>query len=279
MAFENLRAVLRAGAGPVSKLKLALAAGATSRPGQAWWMRRILKAFSRRNRVWITFYNNGEKRKFSLRLHELGSDMLAFYELGSGDCYRLPKHFTPGCIIDCGANIGLFTIAALARWPQARAILCAPLPENLAQIEAHLQANSILAELHGACLGAEAGVSKFFVRDAVRGSMFESDPAVKTIDVRVETLSAIYNPHRDIPCIIKLDIEGAEIQVLEEFLAVPRKNCFFIGELHHWAITKDKFERILTQSGFKTEYFQQDAICVLFHAYPDKNRRESLCAI
>lgn len=275
MAFENLKAVLRSGADPRSKFKLLLAAAAISRPVFRPIALPLLRRLAAEGVVRFRYHKFGRTLQASLRLADLPNDLLSFYELGAGDCYRLreiSKKFFPDYVIDGGGNIGMFALGSLALWPDALCLILEPVEDNRARIKAHLDDNHLGAELRASCLGAQPGRMKFFCRDAMRGSLYEQDPFSQEVDVDVVTLSQLV---RDLPgwpaikVFIKLDIEGAEIEVLEEFFtsgAVPA-GCQIVGELHHWPVHKEKFLQVLARAHWNSEFFCEDSVCVLFHAY------------
>jgi FkbM family methyltransferase len=196
-------------------------------------------------------------------LAHLDADLQGFLEIVVRHCYRVPD-VEPATVIDGGANIGFFTLAAVSRWPRADVISVEPHPENADMLARALSTNGLRAEIVPAALAAKSGRTRFHVRDANRGSIGTAEgPEERAIDVAAMRLSDLYARARQ-PCLIKLDIEGAEVEVLEEFLSVPRPGVTFVGELHRWPENKARFEAALR--GFKVDYYDRDPVCVLFTA-------------
>jgi FkbM family methyltransferase len=268
VAFENLRGVLKHAADAPSSVRLALAAGfssrASARPAAGFLLRRL----SAHDRIDFRYRQHGRVLSAALRMAALQSDLLGFYEVVVYDCYRVPSWFHPLTVIDGGANVGFFTLSAATRWPGAKVIAVEPLPENADLIERNLAANGLNAEIIRAALSAKAGTTQFYIRDPNAGSLYREDRTFSdNIEVALVRLSDIYGTTTGVPCLLKLDIEGSEVEVLEEFLAKPRGECVFVGELHRWPETHARFEGVLNRAGFRVEYYNRDRVCVLFTAY------------
>jgi FkbM family methyltransferase len=269
MAFENLRGVLRVSANPLSAVKLILAVAVTSRPKSKTVLLPVLRLFANvENMLWVkaACTPSGKTTHYAIRLSEISSDLLSFYEVCLRNCYRIVPKDAPDAIIDGGANIGLFTLAAKNLWPNGEVFSVEPLEANLRLIENHLQKNKYGATLLSACLGPTKGSVVFYVREANRGGLNSSDPFRSKVDVPVLRLSDIYAPLRGKRVLVKLDIEGAEMEVVPEFLAQCPTRCKLIGELHHWKHNEDRFQSFLKAAGWNVSFFSRDDVCVLFSA-------------
>ena len=268
MHFDNLRAVLRTGADTPSRVKLALAAAITSRP----WLRPVgfplLRSLSADSGFWVRYHKNGAVLRVALRPSDLNSDLQTFYETGCGNCYCLPQAFEPEIVIDAGANVGLFTLLALTLWPKCRVIACEPDPRNLKQLQLHLRENGMTADIVAGCLAGRPGAVRFYCRAANQGSFDSTLPFHASIEVPVTTLGEVCRIVGQRRCLVKLDIEGAEIQVLKEFLSVPRPNYFVVGELHDQNSHKTELLDLIRDSGWRATFVADAGDCVMFHAHP-----------
>lgn len=267
MAFERWKRILRAHHDPWSTLKLSTAAAIISRPWMAPVGRRLLERLSDRGVFWARFRTGGGELAASFRLEQLSSDLLSFYEVGIGDCYRVPPRFQPRTVVDGGGNTGLFTLSALTRWPDCRAIVLEPFPDNAERIRLHLRENGLSAEVRECALDAQPGRATFYLREANRCSLTGEDAFDRTIEVDKARLSEIVDS-ADGPCLIKLDIEGAELDVLADLLERERPGCFVVGELHHVERSRARFDRLLAERGWRTRELESDGHCALFHAWP-----------
>lgn len=269
MRYENLRRSWASAADTASGVRLALATAVTSHPRWRTALQPLLRGVSHQHRLWTRVHAGEHSLRACLRLPNLKEDLLSFREVILSDCYELSRLPEPDVIIDGGANVGFMTLLAGARWPRARIVAVEPLPDNASLIEEHLQANGTHATVTRSCLGAEAGSCTFYRRTANRGSVFEDDPYTTSIEVPVITLGKLRRDTGPGTCLVKLDIEGAEVDVLREFLAVPQPDCTIVGELHRWPERQAEFEKVLSSAGFSVQYHARDAVCVLFHARPE----------
>jgi FkbM family methyltransferase len=267
--FQQARRIIRHSSGS-SRLKLLAAAASYSRPLLAGACSLLLRRLARDGRLEIEYRTYNQSRHIFLRTSQLRSDLYSALELAVGDCYRLHVLPKPELIIDGGGNTGLFTLAATSRWQQAKVIICEPVPDNLAVLEEHLKLNQIRAEVLPICLGAAAGHARFYCRAANEGSFSNELPYASEMEVRVRTLSDVYGGRGGRPTLIKLDIEGAEVDVLEEFLHLPRERMTIIGELHRARQQKPRLTDLLHRHRWQSHFFDESEHCSLFHLFsPD----------
>jgi FkbM family methyltransferase len=199
-------------------------------------------------------------------MEHLQSDLCSALELAVGDCYRLDRVGPPEFVVDGGGNTGLFTLAASARWPKARIVVCEPVPSNLEILSENLNLNGIRANIRPVCLGGAPGRTNFYCREANQGSFTPNLPHNAVIEVEVETLSEICSESDGQFVLVKLDIEGAELDVLGEFLKVGRRKTTIVGELHHPTDQKSQFCYLLQKSGWRTRFVKEDTTCSQFQA-------------
>jgi FkbM family methyltransferase len=153
-------------------------------------------------------------------LLEHGSpDVEAFDELFYQRIYEPPPEVEaalaavgrPLRILDIGANIGLFGLWALGRWPDATVDGYEPEPRNAAMHHATIARNGRGASwrLHEAAAGDRAGTLRFAAgRYAMGGPAQPGDP--HAIDVpMVDVLDAV-----DAADLVKIDAEGGEWAIL-----------------------------------------------------------------
>ncbi len=128
-------------------------------------------------------------------------------------------------LIDVGANVGQFSVAALARWPAAKVIAFEPLPAAANQLREAL-AGFHMAEVHVAAVGNEDGVTAFHphpytlsssalpvtTEAKARYRWAEEDEPIEVPLCRLDTV--LDGRHLDRPILLKLDVQGFELEVL-----------------------------------------------------------------
>jgi FkbM family methyltransferase len=138
--------------------------------------------------------------------------------------------FTPDLVLDLGANIGLFTLLAAQRWPRASLVCVEPHPTTFSFLCDNLALNHVNAAKLQCAVDAEAG-AKFMEND---GAVFQTLSARETA-TRVMTLrlDSLIPRQRRLKLLIKMDIEGSEVAVLDQLQATLPDETFVFLELHH----------------------------------------------
>jgi FkbM family methyltransferase len=150
--------------------------------------------------------------------------------LGNLRIHRLLDRFVwPGAtVIDVGANIGYNTVRAARRaGPRGHVIALEPTPDTLAVLRHNIAASG-LANIHigAVAAGRIAGTRDFFVRGATSAvnSLFPDSryaSVTSVLPVPVVRLDDLV----DGADVVKIDVEGAELEVLEgmtRILSKPR---------------------------------------------------------
>jgi FkbM family methyltransferase len=139
----------------------------------------------------------------------------------------LARLISPGeTVIDAGANVGYMTLlAAVAAGPEGKVLTFEPHPELFAVIEKNVGAarkdfQIAQIELHNAALGDRSGTAELLLpeglaaNDGIARIATASDGAVGVrISVKMETLDDALQD--GIASVLKLDVEGFELQVLQ----------------------------------------------------------------
>lgn len=149
-----------------------------------------------------------------------------------------------GVVLDAGANKGQFSRAAATAFPGARIIAFEPLESVAAEWRANL-ADVAGAEVHACALGAEAGTVTFHpheyslsssVLPLVADAKAEGGGAageLAPVDVPVRRLDDVVSA-ADLtpgPVLLKLDVQGYELEVLRGATAVLEQVDALVVEL------------------------------------------------
>ncbi|MEO6041360.1 MAG: FkbM family methyltransferase [Croceibacterium sp.] len=216
-----------------------------SNPTRRVRIKRALRALSRDGLVTIHFAHGGENFAVNLRAGEDGDISVASEFLRSG--YEFPD-VRPSQIIDGGANIGFFSILASRRYPEVRISCFEANPDNIAALERNLAINGANAEVINKALWSGDSELVFHSHLAYSGHVAEvgAEPEA-TGAVRVPAVL----PEIGRNCWLKLDIEGAEYEVLPALIAAGRLPRWISAELHHYRKKGPALVELLQQGGYR----------------------------
>lgn len=115
---------------------------------------------------------------------------------------------------DIGANVGVFSVLASAN-AGADSIAVEPIPQTYAGMLRNIKLNNIEGKV--SCLQIGVGDVETTLRftkdsDTTNGVASSQTPGVDTIEVPVKTLDTLFKDKS--PCMLKIDVEGYEWQVL-----------------------------------------------------------------
>lgn len=258
MLFPNIRRLLRIGS-PASSVKLILAAGCSTRPKYRGVFLSLLRPFIHRGEIAVRYRCYEGHKKSTLRVSDLGADFVSTLELCVNDIYRLERGFRPDLVLDGGGNIGLFTLCAAGCYRATASvspkfIICEPLPRNVEQIRKHLKMNAIEAEIMPNCIGGTRRSIPFYCRAANESSF---DPAAgydSVLEIPVVPIAdALTYPAERI--LIKLDIEGMEVEALTAYLPQERRTVYIVGELHDFPVNAPLMRRLFDEHGWTLDLF------------------------
>jgi FkbM family methyltransferase len=157
---------------------------------------------------------------------------------------------------DVGAHVGFLTLLLARRCPRVLAI--EPSPENARRLRANIELNDASVEVVEAAIGREPGTA--WLALARESSMNETSAAERAHDdpdargrlVRRTTLDELaktYGP----PDLVKLDIEGAELDALLGAARVLEHRPALVIEAHSVELA-DAVVALLTASGYAVEH-------------------------
>jgi FkbM family methyltransferase len=258
MAFNNVKRILGIGS-PFSSFKLLLIAVSSSRPKYRALCFKLLQPFTRNGEVLLRYRCYKRYLQCFVRLPDLQSDLLSVLELSVSDSYDLDLGYKPDLVIDGGGNIGLFTLRAAAATASVsdlpvKFVVCEPLPRNIEQIQKHIDINKIPGEIMAGCIGGSRRSIPFYCREAIHSSFDPQKPYTSVIDIPVYTLEDAVGSYPAKRILIKLDIEGMEIEALNSFVPSEERPVYIVGELHGFAVNASIMEGIFQNHGWTFEY-------------------------
>jgi len=138
-------------------------------------------------------------------------------------------------VVDAGANIGAFSVlAARLIGPAGRLVAIEMMPRTAERLRANLARNGLAAEVVEAALAAESGRMVTAAIDPAKGgqatlALAHTLDRPETHHVVTRTLDEVLAGHGEI-ALLKLDIEGAELDALAGAGAVLRRTRAIIFE-------------------------------------------------
>jgi FkbM family methyltransferase len=181
--------------------------------------------------------------------------------------YVLNPTFAPDLVIDGGANIGLFSLQAAAIYPSAKIVMCEPLPRNIAQAEKLLGMNHVAAELLPVCIGGSARTIPFYCRSANDSSFDDNEPYTSVLEIQVLRLRDIAGSRPGQRVLIKLDIEGMEMESLQDYVPAESRPVIILGELHRHRETLPIMEALFAGHGWSFEVGDVSGDDTIFEAH------------
>lgn len=186
------------------------------------------------------------------------------------------------CILDLGGNIGMTALFMAQVFPEAQLCTVEPIPGNLKILKQNVDLNGVRTRIVAAAAGARDGSTQFQVTTDPRqntsiGTGLSSAPTEETIDVQVLSVPSLMAmmgwSQLDI---LKIDVEGGEVEILggrPEWLKSVR--CI-IGEGHHGAgYPIEAVKRDLEPMGFNVKVLHQLEGAVVFIAHRQAASRPS----
>ena len=199
------------------------------RPAARWAYRKMLKLRYGKNGL-ATTQHNGRTWKLHYEVALRGE----YAEFETVEWLR--KVIRPGdCVFDVGANVGQMTLeAAFLTGPTGRVIAVEPSPGNLELLRSHVQANGLQdrVEIVEAACGSEPGTATLHLygsaTDAVGSGHNLHGPVCKgdwqQLKVRVCSIDQLCREQLLCPSVVKIDVEGAELEVLRGSVETLRRH-------------------------------------------------------
>jgi FkbM family methyltransferase len=192
------------------------------------------------------------ERPTPITLRPFSGDLFVLYEVLAFNAYHIASSMLPvdkvRVIVDCGANIGITSLLLAARYPKAKIISVEPHPDNFALLKDNVAKNPRIRPIRACLTGTTQSAVRFTSDQAAWGNRISTDDhGVLVPAITIEELCN-QNGLEKID-LLKLDIEGAEEQVLENGAFLDRTE-FIIVELHgHYGI--QNFQRDIAPYGFE----------------------------
>ncbi len=160
-------------------------------------------------------YHFTENSKIFIKKGMTGATGNLYYGLDELNDMGFLLHFLrkEDVFIDVGSNVGSYTILASAEIG-AKTISIEPVPCSFNFLRSNIYLNNIsnLVDAHNIALGSRNGSIKFTsTRDTINHVAINNEKDL--IEVQIDTLDSVIKENN--PCLIKIDVEGYESEVLK----------------------------------------------------------------
>lgn len=175
--------------------------------------------------------------------------------------------FQPDLVVDCGANIGIFTLLAASRFPNSRLIAFEPDPMNIEWLRKHVDANGLVVEVIEAAVSTEDGEARFEAGLGVASAFVDREriggSVIKVRTLQLSRFIAEVDPRR---LLLKLDVEGAEDDLFPDIIHVLPRDCSVFFETHGGERSWNQARQLLEKAGFSVTVIRRRSIYVEAHA-------------
>jgi FkbM family methyltransferase len=199
---------------------------------------------------------NNQDYQIKIRSQADKSVMKEIFELGEyKDAESIIKS-AKAPIIDAGAQAGFFSLYCRALNSEVQIYAIEPDENNLEVLDDNFEVNNILnVEIIPAALAGQTGLRDFYISsDTHNHSLFKvlTPRITKTSKIKTYSLDDFLNEQGiEKVSLLKLDIEGAEYKVLNNFSDWDKINNI-IFEYHDFGEYKHpQLEKLLQEKGFK----------------------------
>jgi FkbM family methyltransferase len=164
-------------------------------------------------------------------------------------------------VLDIGANLGAYTLL-FAMWvgESGRVFAFEPAPESFAGLRAHVSLNGLTDRVaaHQLAVSDAEGVAAFHAsgRDGANRIVAAGRPSQDILEVGSTTVDAFCRKTGVSPGLIKIDVEGAELQVLQgarETIGSAGQALHLFVELHPHLWTEFGASRAALEAEFRLQ--------------------------
>jgi len=163
-------------------------------------------------------------------------------------------------VYDIGANVGIYSCFAVAACPNIEVIAFEPHSGNISKLSKNLFNNGESWRCFQIALGEKDEIVTFNLASDTPGesrhSVSTSEGKIKTMQVKASSL--IKQEELPSPNIIKIDVEGAELSVLEGLDGFLHSARVVYCEVHGGGKDLEEIKEFFYSKGFETSVIQID---------------------
>ncbi len=224
----------------------------------------------------------GTLRESAERTVKIQNDITLTYRAERGDIWavrqmwvdevcRLPVNLSPTVIVDLGANIGMAGVYLAKRYGCKRLIGVEPVPANAKLAARNYAQNGINASVFEGAVGDIEGTARFLTSTGSGNGRVDFQCRAEKNAATTVPITTMDTLLRDVPTtgavLMKMDIEGAEQQVLQNRPDWLQRVSALLLEFHPPLANEKQLTEIVLQSGLQrfdansalTAFFLRDA--------------------
>ena len=177
---------------------------------------------------------SGPLKGVKLRVDPLIQGVYFFKPYEPDKQYALSQYLRKDSIFfDVGANVGMHSLYAFKSFPGIKIYSFEPLPKNIQYFRETIQRNK-LHDIHIIPKAVGAFTGKIYFEEGVTNLQGKITEAKTSLEIDIITLDDFITNSGKYPDVIKVDVEGAEIDVLNGALKlIKSKPPIWIIELHN----------------------------------------------
>lgn len=243
---------------PFAKYNLAILGIARGHPFNAsTLLGKVGKTFYPKLRIRLDYFG---KSKLVINPSDL-TQMIILDEFLFKGVYDLSYlSFQPELVIDCGAHIGCFTALAASKFPLTKIISFEPDSNNFCFLEEMVKINNFNnVEISSSAVATYDGLSPFKCDSSgFASSLLNTDTESTRSNHEEQVVSVINLPvwireKKTSSLLLKIDIEGEEINLIPELLPILPQYCAIYFEWHHGNQARNDLFDSLTSYGFEVK--------------------------
>lgn len=247
--WSTIRSFAAAGLGWRDKCALAIAGFARHRPfGDDSLYARLGRSLARQVTPRVSL---ADGQRIRIDLTSLVDPMI-FEEIYVEHTYPIERvPFQPDLVIDCGACSGMFALLARAHFPASKIVALEPEPKNYSRLQHNIELNRARIETLPVAVGLQAGKVRFSGEGF--GGHLATETEIDAITVDMISLPDLLKLHRPERLVLKMDIEGAEREILPAIAhLLPAQTVIFLETHHEESVCAAYLQPYLT-AGFQHE--------------------------
>ena len=191
------------------------------------------------------------------------------FEIFANGCYRtrMPRQIL-GPVIDLGANIGAFVLDCARRFPDTVIHAYEPHPVTVETLRRNVVENRLQDRVHvyAEAVGKAPGTMSLSAADMhlAASAYGPGEPAFTVPAVDFATVLARAGGRAGL---VKIDVEGAEADILESAAGALEHVDAVVGEFHEWLVpgVRARLVAALQRSGFRASVSEGGRCGPMFH--------------